>query len=135
VLLTIFLFVDCLQIYERYEAERQNQIRDWKTYYGPVNYSTFCRAGGCRRFFGRKGCIFCTEGCTDCDRKAGEPALPFEVHDIDDDWDASSVLIKVLGPPPANVVIRRWRWDPEAQKNILETYPESMELDEAEKDV
>ena len=84
-----------------------------------------CRVLGCRRFVGRRGLIFCTEGCTDCSRKAGDPAPGFEEHDIDDDWDASTVLMKVVGPPPANVVIRRWRWDPEKGANILEAYPEN----------
>jgi len=78
---------------------------------------------GCRRVFGRRGVIFCTEGCNHCDRKAGEPAPPFETHDVDDYYDAASVLIKVIGPPPPNVVIRRWRWDPEKGENVLEIYP------------
>ena len=84
---------------------------------------------GCRRFFGRKGVIFCTEGCTDCDRKAGEPAPPVEHHDFDDELDASTLLMQVLGPPPPNVVIRRWRWDPESQRNILDVYPPEMAED------
>jgi hypothetical protein len=71
---------------------------------------------------GRKGVCFCTEGCNHCDRKAGDPAPPLDVHDFDDECDASTILIKVLGPPPANVCIRRWRWDPELQKNVLDEY-------------
>ena len=85
---------------------------------------------GCRRVFGRRGVIFCTEGCNNFDRKAGEPAPPFESHDVDEYYDASSVLIKVLGPPPPNVVIRRWRWDPEKGENVLETFPEGFDMDE-----
>jgi len=73
--------------------------------------------------------IFCTEGCTHCDRKAGDPAPPFEVHDFDDNHDASTVLMKVLGPPPPNVVIRRWRWDPEKGENVLDVYPEDAGVD------
>lgn len=64
-----------------------------------------------------------------------------DVHDFDDECDASTVLMKVLGPPPENVCIRRWRWDPELQANVLDEYSsakeESVEIDygESEKDV
>ena len=61
--------------------------------------------------------------CNNCNRKASEPAPPFEEHDIDDDWDASSVLFQVLGPPPKNVVIRRWKWDPEKKEHFLWVHP------------
>ena len=91
---------------------------------------------GCRRVFGRKGLIFCTEGCcSNCDRKAGEPAPPLAEHDIDDEMDASSILIKVVGPPPPNVVIKRWRWDPEAGENYLETYRNGEKVEDNDKDV
>jgi hypothetical protein len=43
------------------------------------------------------------------------------VVDIDDEWDASRVLQHVLGPPPANVVIQRWKWDNEQQQHVLDT--------------
>ena len=115
------------QVYETYEKQRLKQAEIYENFTGPVRYSTLCRALGCRRVFGRGGLIFCTEGCTDCSRKGrGEPAPPFEEHDFDDDWDATTVLIKVLGPPPPNVLIRRWRWDLEANENVLETYPEEV---------
>lgn len=35
--------------------------------------------------------------------------------------------MKVLGPPPKNVYIKRWRWDPEAAENYLEVYPTDIE--------
>ena len=119
----------CLyQIYERYETTRSLQIERYKQFIGPARNSTVCRTLGCRRVFGRKGFIFCTEGCTQFERKAGDPAPYFEEHDIDDNFDASSVLFEVLGPPPGNVVIRRWRWDPEKGENVLHVFPnDSME--------
>lgn len=124
-----------IQVYKTYSTETESQVENYKNFYGPVRYSTLCRAFGCRRVCGRKGCFFCTEGCRDCNRKAGEPAPPFEVHDFDDDWDASSVLMKVIGPPPENVVIRRWRWNPETKENALETYPEGLKESEDEKNL
>jgi len=113
-------------VYENYENERVKLMDTYDNFTGLVRNSTLCRVFGCRRFFERKGVIFCTEGCTHCSRKAGEPAPPFEERDFDDDWDATTVLMQVVGPPPANVVIRRWRWDPEANENVLETYPEEV---------
>lgn len=86
---------------------------------------------GCRRFFGRKGVIFCTEGCNDCSRKAGEPAPAFQDNDFDDAWDANTVLMEVLGPPPANIVIRRWGFDSETGESVLKTSPEAP-ADESE---
>lgn len=123
--------VELTEVYEKYECERLRQTSNYENFFGPVQNSTLCRASGCRRFFGRKGFCFCTEGCcTSCARKAGEPAPPFGKHFYDDDWDASTVLRKVLGPPPPNVVYRRWRWDPEACENYLETFPEDTGSDE-----
>ena len=113
------------EIYEKYSKERLQQLEAYEKFVGPVHYSTLCRASGCRRFWGRRGFCFCTEGCH-FGRKAGEPAPPFDEHDFDDEWDASTVLIKVAGPPPPNVVIRRWRWDPEKGTNYLETFPENF---------
>ena len=107
--------------------ERTQQIKDYKKS-AALRQGTCCRAMGCRRFFGRKGFFFCTEGCNHCDRKAGEPAPPPEVYDLDDDCDASTVLLHVLGPPPPNVIIRRWRYDPEKAEHVLETYPENEEV-------
>lgn len=115
------------QVYANYNDECTKQVKAYDEFHGPVRRSTVCRMAGCRRFSGRKGFIFCSEGCTDCDRKAGEPAPALEVQDFDDDHDASSLLMKILGPPPPNVVIRRWRWDPEANVNMLEIYPPGFE--------
>lgn len=95
----------------------------YESYEAPVRRSTICRTFGCRRVFGSKGCCFCTEGCTHCGRRAGEPAPPREVHDFDDEFDASTVLMKVLGAPPPNVGIRRWRFDPELGQNVLDVFP------------
>lgn len=112
-----------VQVYSKYEVTRQRQLQRYQSFQGPVRQSTLCRAAGCRRFFGRKGVCFCTEGCcSHFDRRAGEPAPPFDHQDVDDYFDASTVLFKVLGPPPPNVVIRRWRWDPEKGEQVLETY-------------
>ena len=119
-------------VYTEYEIERQQQIYDYTNYRGIVNKSTVCRGFGCRRCYGRKGCCFCFEGCDTCyadncgpsRRKAGDPAPPLtKDHDIDDEWDASSILLKVIGPPPSNVVIKRWRYDPEKNENYLDIYP------------
>ena len=81
------------------------------------------RSAGCRRIFGRRGLIFCTEGsCLDGNphstcfsKKSGDPAPPFKHRDIDDMNDASVVLRKVLGDPPANVRYRRWEWNEETE--------------------
>jgi hypothetical protein len=89
---------------------------------------------GCRRCFGRKGCCFCTEGCNHFDRKPGDPAPPFDDDDVDDYFDASAILFKVVGPPPPNVVIRRWRWNPEQKKQVLETYAHESVLPLLESD-
>ena len=91
-------------------------MENYKQFTGPVRKSTCCRALGCRRFFGRRGFIFCTEGCGDpnsscCSKKAGDPAPPFRYKDIDDINDASIVMRKVLGDPPSNVKYNRWEWN------------------------
>ncbi|KAL7579698.1 hypothetical protein ACA910_021844 [Epithemia clementina (nom. ined.)] len=115
------------EIYERYDVERLRQIEQYnKT--AAVRQGTCCRVMGCRRFFGRKGFLFCTEGCDNCHQAAGEPAPPPEVYDLDDDIDASTILFRLFGPPPPNVVIRRWRYDPEKKTYFLETYPEKEEV-------
>ena len=118
-------------VYEQYERERETQTNRFNSFYSPIYLSTLCRSCGCRRFCGRKGCFFCTEGCNNCSRKAGDPASPFDVNDFDNDWDASTVLMKVLGPPPKNVCIKRWRRDPETDENYLEVYP--LDIDNVEK--
>lgn len=119
-----------VEAYDKYAAERKKQVRRYKNARGPLRNSTLCRTMGCRRVFGRKGFCFCTEGCNHCDRKAGEPAPPMEVVDLDDYFDASTVLIKVLGPPPSHVVIKRWRYDPERGEQVLEVYPEEKNTEE-----
>jgi len=123
------------EVYARYEEERTQQIETYEKFTGPVYYSTLCRALGCRRVCGRKGFCFCTEGCAcaNCGRKAGEPAPPFMEHDFDDEWDASTVLLKVMGPPPANVVMRRQRWDPEQGETYLDIFPENGEEEDKAK--
>jgi hypothetical protein len=114
---------DLKLVYEQYEIENAKQVEDFSTFYGPLYLSTLCRSCGCRRCLGRKGLFFCSEGCTNCSRKRNDPAPHFETYDFDNDWDASTVLLTVLGPPPKNVHIRRWRWDPVACKQYLELYP------------
>lgn len=94
-------------------------------FFGPVRKSTVCRAAGCRRVFGRRGLIFCTEGCFDgpnssCTfKEKGGPAPPFKYRDIDDEHDASVVLQKVLGDPPSNIRYQRWHWDEENQLEMV----------------
>lgn len=117
------------EVYDKYETDRTRQIKKYNEFYGPVGNSTVCRTCGCRRLFGRKGLFFCTEGCNHCGRKAGEPAPPFDVPDIDDTWDAHTVLMTVIGPPPSDVVIHRWVYDPE-RGDVLETYPPEHAGDE-----
>lgn len=77
--------------------------------------------------FGRKGLIFCTEGCDNIcylrDKNKGDPPPPFEHRDIDDENDASLVLRKVLGDPPALCSYTRWVFDEEKNENVLITYP------------
>jgi hypothetical protein len=109
------------EAYDMYNSQRLSQIERYRTYQGPVRSSTLCRKVGCKRFWGRKGCCFCTEGCDHFDRKAGDPAPPFEHRDIDDQNDASVVLRKVLGEPPANVVYKRWEFN-ESDEQVLVTY-------------
>jgi hypothetical protein len=36
--------------------------------------------------------------------------------------------MKVIGPPPPNVVIKRWRWDAEKNEYFLEIYPNAEEV-------
>eukprot|EP00546_Thalassionema_frauenfeldii_P019227 CAMPEP_0178900082 /NCGR_PEP_ID=MMETSP0786-20121207/3272_1 /TAXON_ID=186022 /ORGANISM="Thalassionema frauenfeldii, Strain CCMP 1798" /LENGTH=280 /DNA_ID=CAMNT_0020571039 /DNA_START=693 /DNA_END=1536 /DNA_ORIENTATION=+ len=109
------------QAYDDYNKKCEEQIELFAAYQGPVRSSTLCRKCGCRRFFGRKGFIFCTEGCNNFSRKASEPAPAFDHRDIDDENDASVVLRKVLGPPPRNVVYKRWEFDEESGETVLVT--------------
>ena len=103
-------------------------MQNYKSFTGPVRHSTLCRVAGCRRVFGRRGLIFCTEGCRDehdscCSFNKGEPAPPFTKRDIDDENDASVILQKVLGDPPLNVTYRRWQWDDEENQLEIVTSP------------
>jgi hypothetical protein len=105
------------EIYGKSNYLLKRQIEYYNKYQGPVRSSTVCRKAGCRRFCGRKGCLFCTEGCDHFDRKAGEPAPPFYHRDVDDENDASVILRKILGPPPNNVVYKRWEFQDESNTN------------------
>ena len=132
--LSIF-FYQLLQVYADYEKLRVKQIDAYKSFRGPVQVSTVCRMCGCRRACGRRGCCFCTEGCSKesreirKNRKPGDPFPPFEHRDWDDDNDASKVLMKVLGDPPKDVVYTRWDYDEEQGKNVLVTYPKASSED------
>eukprot|EP00574_Skeletonema_japonicum_P009692 CAMPEP_0201730842 /NCGR_PEP_ID=MMETSP0593-20130828/23754_1 /ASSEMBLY_ACC=CAM_ASM_000672 /TAXON_ID=267983 /ORGANISM="Skeletonema japonicum, Strain CCMP2506" /LENGTH=327 /DNA_ID=CAMNT_0048223489 /DNA_START=414 /DNA_END=1397 /DNA_ORIENTATION=+ len=115
---------ELVEVYDQYKELRDKQAANYKQFTGPVRKSTFCRAFGCRRLFGRRGLIFCTEGCNDpnsscCSKKGGDPAPPFRYEDIDDINDASVVLRKVLGNPPLNVTYRGWQWDEESKEFLL----------------
>lgn len=110
------------QVYSHYAESREKQIETYKSFTGPAQYSTLCRACGCRRVFGRRGFFFCTEGCCSEQQKPGDPAPPFDHRDIDDDNDASVVLRKVLGEPPANVVYKRWMYDEECNEQVMVTW-------------
>lgn len=99
------------EVYERYETECKKQVKDYTEFYGPNRNGTVCRALSCRRVFGRRGLIFCTEGCCDgpkIQREKGNPFPPMAHPDYDDDNDAARILLKVLGDPPPNVVYKRW---------------------------
>ena len=104
------------------------------------------RSYGCRRFSGRRGLFFCTEGtCLErnpdnncCSKKSGDPAPPFTTRDIDDENDASIVMMKVLGPPPVNVRYRRWMWDEDEQKMkmvVIGAIEEEKRLKDDDKDI
>ena len=62
-------------------------------------------------------------------RKHGDPFPPFEHRDLDDDSDASKILMKVLGDPPKDVIYTRWDYDEERGENVLVSYPQSAEID------
>jgi hypothetical protein len=119
------------EAYEQYEELRVKQIDRYKQFRGPVQVSTVCKMCGCRRCHGRRGCCFCTEGCSKKskemrkNRKKGDPFPPFEHRDWDDDNDASKILMKVLGDPPKDVVYTRWDYDEEKGENVLVTYPKT----------
>lgn len=113
-------------MYDQYNDLCKKQIQTYKEYTAPVHKSTCCKAFGCRRVFGRKGCIFCTEGCDDFSyfykKKPHDPPPPFTNRDVDDENDASVILRHVLGDPPANVVYKRWVFDAETNENVLVTW-------------
>jgi len=126
------------QVYKQHTELQKKQVHNYKTFFGPVRKGTVCRAVGCRRVFGRRGLIFCTEGCCDdgdsnssCTLKGkSDPAPTFKYRDIDDEHDASVILQKVLGDPPLNVTYRRWQWD---EENQLEMVGNSQTLEEEPK--
>lgn len=108
---------ELVEVYDTHKDLRDKQVQTYKDFTGPVRKSTVCKALGCRRVFGRRGFIFCTEGCTDCcSKKSKDPAPPFRYGDIDDINDASVVLRKLLGEPPMNVTYHRWEWDEESNQ-------------------
>ncbi len=119
------------QVYKQYSELRDKQLLRFSKFSGPVKSSTICRAAGCRRVFGRRGIIFCTEGCccedndhsSCCSKSGGDPAPPFRYRDIDDENDASVVLRKVLGDPPLNVTYRRWEWNEQGNLAKIVTRP------------
>jgi hypothetical protein len=115
-------------VYHKYGQLRRKQSDDYKRFHGPVHTSTLCRRFGCRRVFGRRGFIFCTEGCNNCGCKANELALPFDNIDFDDDNDASKILSAVLGPPPKNVMYTRWEHDKEKNTCFIKQYHYSQSL-------
>lgn len=122
------------EVYMQSNALRKKQIDFYEKYQGPVRSSTWCQKCGCRRFFGRKGCLFCTEGCHHFDRKGGDPAPPFDHRDVDDEFDASVILRKVIGPAPKNVVYRRWEFkDESSDELVLATYAAESNIVDLEK--
>ena len=124
------------EVYKNYNHLRRKQIAYYEDYQAPVRSSILCQKCGCRRFWGRKGCCFCTEGCNHCGRKAGDPAPPFEHRDVDDECNASAILRNVLGAPPNNVVYRQWEFKDESSKEmIIVTYGGSNSSSSSSSDV
>mmetsp|Transcript_14858 Transcript_14858/g.32267 ORF Transcript_14858/g.32267 Transcript_14858/m.32267 type:complete len:269 (+) Transcript_14858:154-960(+) len=128
---------ELIEVYNQHAELRKKQVHNYKTFTGPIRKSTVCRISGCRRVFGRRGLIFCTEGCCDSPKsscsfkKRGDPAPPFEQRDIDDENDASVILQKVLGGPPLNVTYRRWQCHDE--ENQLEIVVNPLPPEESQK--
>ena len=123
-----------MEVYNQHVELREKQIHTYKQFTGPVRKSIVCRAAGCRRVFGRRGLIFCTEGCCEPSFKKGDPAPPFKYRDIDDENDASVILQRVLGDPPINVAYRRWQrddTDADAEEmKIVMHHPPTQQVDE-----
>ena len=121
------------EAYDKYERLRQKQTQRWINFRQPRRLSTICQVFGCRRFFGRKGFLFCTEGCNDnpragccyrnLHRQSGGPFPPPAHPDWEDDHDAVRVLQAVLGDPPRNVVYQRWEWDDETKGYVVVKLP------------
>lgn len=109
------------EVYDQYEQHRQRQIQRWVQFKHPARHSTICQILACQRLFGRKGLLFCTEGCCDSPpigccyrqlgRKPGDPFPPSPNSDWDEEHNAARVLQAVLGNPPRNVVYEEWQWD------------------------
>ena len=74
-----------MEVYTQHVELREKQVQNYKTFTGPVRKSTICKAAGCRRVFGRRGLIFCTEGCCEEQKRKDDPAPPFLYRDIDDE--------------------------------------------------
>ena len=115
------------KVHNDYELARRRQIKRYETFVGPVQKSTYCRAMGCRRVFGRRGALFCTEGCCNCCqpgavRRQGphEPFPPYQHRDLDDNFCASTILATCLGDPPSNVVYKRWELTKGAEMKLYE---------------
>ncbi|CAB9527964.1 expressed unknown protein [Seminavis robusta] len=128
---------EIVEVYDKYETLRRRQTDRYLTFKEPVYHSTVCRSLGCRRCFGRKGVIFCTEGCC-CENKdhtmgrcykhlpkdqVDDPFAPYIHTDWDDDNSAAKVLQIVLGNPPRNVVYRKWQFDPDTKQYTVVESP------------
>lgn len=123
-LVSIIHTEEWMEVYTQHVELREKQVRNYKTFIGPVRKSTICKAAGCRRVFGRRGLIFCTEGCCEEQKRKDDPAPPFLYRDVDDENDASVILQKVLGDPPKNVRYRRLHpIDEENQLELTEETP------------
>jgi hypothetical protein len=125
------------EAYDKYEQLRLKQIDRWDNFRQPVRLSTVCQILGCRRFCGRKGLCFCTEGCNDnppagccykdLGRRPGDPFPPQPHPDLDDEQTAIRVLQTVLGNPPPNVVYKQWEMDSSSGKYTVVTHRATQE--------
>jgi hypothetical protein len=116
-----------VEAYANYERLRTKQIHHYDRFIRPTRTNTVCKIMGCRRLFGRRGCCFCTEDCDKskcCSHQKGQPAPPFSHShnggDWDDDNDAARILMRVLGPPPTDVLYTRYE-DKHEEGGLLPT--------------